>query len=263
MKLWVSSILALVMMVWTSPAAWAGGHETETVPTVLVTGANRGIGFEFTKQYAERGWNVIATARKPSKADDLKALAKQYPRISIETLDVTKHKQIDRLAKKYEGQPIDILINNAGIGGGGQNQFFGKLKYDVFEDVMEVNALGPIKMAEAFLPHIEAGTQKKIMTVSSSQGSITQVNVGMLYFYRASKSALNMMMRNLSFGLKGRGITVGMVAPGATDTDFMKGVKIPLGKPSERVAGMITVIDNMSIETTGSFIEWTGDELPW
>ena len=263
MRIWVSSVLAMILMFAGNAPAWAGGHETQAVPTVLVTGANRGIGFEFTKQYAERGWNVIATARKPGKADDLKALAEQYQTITIETLDVTMHKQIDRLAKKYEGQAIDILINNAGIGGGGENQLFGKLKYDVFEDVMAVNALGPIKMAEAFLPHVEASTQKKIMTVSSSQGSITQVNVGMLYFYRASKSALNMMMRNLSFGLKGRGITVGMVAPGATDTDFMKGVKIPLGKPSERVAGMIQAIDTMTIETTGGFIEWTGDELPW
>jgi len=263
MRLWVSSILTMAMMIFVAPVVQAGGHETQVTPTVLVTGANRGIGFEFTKQYAERGWNVIATARKPSKADDLKALADQYDGIQIETLDVTKDKQIERLAKKYEGQPIDILINNAGIGGGGENQFFGRLKYDVFEDVMDVNALGPIKMAEAFLPHIESSTQKKIITVSSSQGSITQVNVGMLYFYRASKSALNMMMRNLSFQLKGRGITVGMVAPGATDTDFMKGVKIPLGKPSERVAGMIAVIDDMNVENTGSFIEWTGNELPW
>jgi len=263
MRLWVSSVLTTAMIICAAPAVWAGGHETQVTPTVLVTGANRGIGFEFAKQYAERGWNVIATARKPSKADDLKALADQYDGITIETLDVTKDKQIERLAKKYEGQPIDILINNAGIGGGGENQFFGRLKYDVFEDVMAVNALGPIKMAEAFLPHVETSTQKKIMTVSSSQGSVTQVNVGMLYFYRASKSAVNMMMRNLSFQLKGRGITVGMVAPGATDTDFMKGVKIPLGKPSERVAGMIAVIDDMDIEKTGSFIEWTGNELPW
>lgn len=237
--------------------------DSSASPTVLITGSNRGIGYEFARQYAERGWRVIATSRKPAQATSLKELQIDYPNVVMEQLDVTDHDSIDALAAKYEGQPIDILVNNAGISGGGENQIFGKLNYDVFQGVMDVNVMGPLKMAEAFLANVEASEHKKIMTVSSSQGSITQVKVPMLYFYRASKTALNMTMRNLAIQLKGKGVIVGMVAPGATKTDFMKGLKIPLGDPKDRVGGMITVIDDFTLENTGAFIEWTGEELPW
>ena len=237
--------------------------QAQAEPTVLITGANRGIGFEFARQYAERGWNIIATARRPDEATDLKVLKQEYPSIAIEQLDVMDHASIDSLAAKYAGYPIDILLNNAGIGGGGENQFFGRLNYDVFDDVMTTNVIGPLKMAEAFIDNVRASEQKKIITVSSSQGSITQVRVGMLYFYRGSKTALNMVMTVLSHQLEPEGITVGMVAPGATDTDFMKGVRIPLGKPEDRVRGMIGTIDNMNIENTGIFIEYDNEIIPW
>ena len=131
---------------------------------VLITGSNRGIGLEFTKQYLERGWTVIATARKPEKAEDLKQLGIQYPdRLSIHQLDVTDNERIDELAKELEDQPIDLLLNNAGISGYIPDQIFGRLDYDSFEQVLAVNTVAPLKMAEAFYPHIKSSNLKKIV----------------------------------------------------------------------------------------------------
>jgi NAD(P)-dependent dehydrogenase (short-subunit alcohol dehydrogenase family) len=233
--------------------------------TVLVTGASRGLGYEFAKQYAARGYTVIATARDPEKAEQLVALAKANKNVRLEKLDVTEGESIKALAAKLKGTPIDILVNNAGIGGGGANQVFGKINYEIFEDVMETNVKGPLQISEAFVEHVAASKQKKIMMVSSSQGSIASVKSPSLYFYRASKSALNMITVNMALQLKDRGIIVGMVAPGATDTDFMVEVRgrMPLGKPDERTAGMIKQIDAFTIEKTGKFYEWNGEEIPW
>jgi NAD(P)-dependent dehydrogenase (short-subunit alcohol dehydrogenase family) len=263
LKKLILTSLILLSVVGFAPRI-AHGQESETIaPTVLITGSNRGIGYEFAKQYAARGWTVIATCRKPDEAIALNDIANNHPNMIIEALDVTDLEAIDALAAKYAGKPIDILVNNAGISGGGNNQFFGRLDYEVFQGVMDVNVKGPLKMSEAFLPNVLASDQKKIMTVSSSQGSIGSVNMPMLYFYRASKTAVNMVMRNLAFQLKGRGVTVGLLGPGATDTDFMKGVKMPLGDPVERVAGMMSVIDAMTLDDTGFYREWDNDVIPW
>ncbi len=233
-------------------------------PVVLITGSSRGIGLEFARQYAARGWTVIATARDPDGADLLQALVAEYPNITLETLDVLDHSQVDALAAKYEGQPIDFLINNAGIGGGGDNQVFGRINYEIFDDIMNINVLGPLKVAEAFVDHVAASEHKKLVTITSGQGSIAETR-GLLYFYRASKTGVNMAMRTLSKDVKNRSVIVVLTAPGATDTDFMDEVRgrIPLGPPEERVAGMIDVIDNFTMEETGTFIEWDGRVMPW
>lgn len=251
----------LGMGFWTEDAA----AQTSPAATVLVTGASRGIGIEFVKQYAARGYNVIATARDPAKATDLQAVAAAHKNVRVERLDVMDHASIDALAAKLKGTPIDILINNAGIGGGGANQVFGKINFAVFDEVMKTNVEGPLKISEAFVDHVAASAQKKIMMVSSSQGSIASVRSPSLYFYRASKSALNMVTVNLAKAVKDKGIIVGMVAPGATDTDFMMEVRgrIPLGKPSERTAGMIAQIDAFTMEKSGQFFEWNGEQVPW
>jgi NAD(P)-dependent dehydrogenase (short-subunit alcohol dehydrogenase family) len=232
--------------------------------TVLVTGSNRGIGFEFVKQYAKRGWTVIATARNPEKAEALKALAAKHPNITIDKLDVTKDDEIAALVAKYKGKPIDILINNAGISGGGTKyQLPHNLKYDVLYEVIKVNAVGPLKIAEAFEENVLASRRKMVMSVSSGMGSLTRVEGGFLHFYRTSKAALNMLMRVYAEGVRDKGITVGLLAPGATDTDFMANVPIPKGKPSERVAGMIAAIDKFTHEMSGSFLDWKGETVPW
>lgn len=240
-------------------AAVPAQHRT----TVLITGANRGLGIEFVRQYVPRGWRIIATCRNPAGASALNALAATNNDVMVERLDVADHASVDELAAKLRDQPIDILLNNAGIGGGMENQLFGKLNYEVFHEVMKVNAIGPLKVAEAFIRNVAASPMKKLMTVSSSQGSIASVDMGMLYWYRASKAALNMIMRNLAFALKGRGIIVGLVTPGATDTDFMKGVKIPLRRPEVAAADMIRNIDAFTLEMTGQFLNYDGKIVPW
>jgi NAD(P)-dependent dehydrogenase (short-subunit alcohol dehydrogenase family) len=232
-------------------------------PTVLITGANRGIGLELARGYAQRGWNVIATARKPAEASALREISAAHPRLVIEALDVTKHEQIDALAAKYRGRPIDVLINNAAISGGHQNAKFGSMKYEVYHEVHAVNVIGPMKMAEAFLPSVAASGQKKIINITSGQGSIAKT-WGCCYFYRSSKAALNMMTRNLSLELKPKGITVGLVSPGFVKTGFTPGLDLPqMITPEVSAAAVIKVIDGYDLAKTGTFLEHDGSEWPW
>ncbi|MEO8443634.1 MAG: SDR family oxidoreductase [Gammaproteobacteria bacterium] len=233
-------------------------------PVVLITGANRGIGLEFARRYAGRGCRVLATCRSPSGAAELQALAGKFPSVTVDTLDVLDHAGVDALALKYADLPIDILLNNAGIGGGGDNQLFTRLNYGAFEEVMAVNAVGPIKVCEAFLKHVQASGQKKMITVSSSQGSIGKVDAPRLYWYRASKAAVNMLMANLALQLKSRGITIGLVTPGATDTDFMKGLPKRMLRPvADAVTDMVREIDRFDVSRTGQFVDTSGAILPW
>ena len=240
----------------------------DTRPTVLITGANRGLGFEFSRIYAQQDWRVIATCRRPAAADALNTLAGQHEAVSIEPLDVADHASVDALAARYREVPIDVLLNNAGISGGGaQTQVFGRLQYEVFDDVMRVNAIGPLKMAEAFRDHVRASEQKKIITVSSSQGSIASVRVPMLYWYRSSKSAVNMMMTNLALQLKRRGVIVGLVTPGVTATDFIDDEtkkRIPgIREPAVAAADMVRNIERFTLENTGAFFNYDGEIIPW
>ncbi len=232
-------------------------------PTVLVTGANRGIGLELARQYAERGWKVIATARDPAGAQALAGISAAHPDLMIETLDVTDHGEIDALAAKYRGRPIDILINNAGISGGHENAKFGQMNYDAYYRVHAVNVVGPVKMAEAFLPSVAASRQKKIINITSAQGSIGRT-WGCCYFYRSSKAALNMMMRNIALELKPKGITVGLISPGFVKTGMTPGLNLPMMiTPQESAAAVIDVIDGYDLSKTGTFIEHDGKEIPW
>jgi NAD(P)-dependent dehydrogenase (short-subunit alcohol dehydrogenase family) len=247
-------------------AAWAADEGVETYqPTVLITGANRGIGLAFAREYAARGWHVIGTARQPEEAADLQALVKEHPdKVHVEKLDVRDFAAVDALAAKYAGRPIDVLLHNAGISGGSQTQMLGKMQYDVFEDVLKTNVVAPLKISEAFLKNVEASQQKKIVTVSSSEGSITGATQPRLYFYRSSKAAVNMVMKNLALQLKSRGVTVAMVNPGMTDTDFMKGLpKNLLRPPAEAVRDMMRNIDGLSVANTGSFWEYDGKTIAW
>ena len=242
-------------------------EETSYTPTTLITGANRGIGLEFTRQYLEMGWNVIATARKPGKADQLIDLKEKYPdHLTIQQLDVTDHGRIDELALEIKDQPIDLLLNNAGISGGSSNQLFGNMDYDVYESVLSVNTIGPLKMAEAFYPHVKNSELKKIVSVSSSEGSIGTAfkrGGGRLFFYRSSKTALNMVMVNLAFQLKGRGIAVGMVNPGLTDTDFVSDMPFPMRSAELAVSDMIRNIETISVDNTAAYINYNGKPVPW
>lgn len=267
----VTSLVAGMMV--THPAAAEEGAVTPlpapkmAMTTVLVTGANRGLGLHFTRQYAKRGYRIIATCRKPEQAAELNSMAAANPNILVERLDVVEHTSIDRLARRYQNMPIDILLNNAGIGGGIENQLFGHMDYEVFYEVMAVNAIGPMKICEAFREHVKTSKLRKMITVSSSQGSIASVTMPMLYWYRSSKSAVNMLMTNLALQVKRRGIIVGLVTPGATATDFIakefrKRIK-NIREPEVAVADMIRNIDRFTLDNTGTFFNHDGAIIPW
>jgi NAD(P)-dependent dehydrogenase (short-subunit alcohol dehydrogenase family) len=266
-KSWLCAVVILATGLASTPTAWAADaveFGDDYVPTVLITGSNRGIGLEFVKQYAERGWTVIATARKPAQAEALNALASEHGNIVIEQLDVTDYSRVDELAEIYADTPIDVLLHNAGISGGADTQMFTKMDFDVYAKVLEVNTIAPLKISEAFYPNVRASRDKKIVTVSSSEGSIAGATQPRLYFYRSSKAALNMAMVNLALQLKRRGISVGMVNPGMTDTDFMAGLPKKMLRPTpEAVTDMMRNIDGLTLETTGSFYQYDGTIIPW
>jgi NAD(P)-dependent dehydrogenase (short-subunit alcohol dehydrogenase family) len=234
-------------------------------PTVLITGSSRGIGFEFARQYAAKGWNVIATCRTPETATALNALAAAHDNVTIEQLDVTDHARIDALAAQYVDTPIDVLLNNAGINPGRRNQTFGALDYAIYRQIMEVNAVGPLKMAEAFTDHVAASDQKKIIAVSSGMGSfeVAKRLPGILAPYRSSKAALNMSMHIVAKTVKGKGIMVAILNPGIVDTDQAKGVNAPKMTPEKAIGGMIGVIETLAMEQSGQFITWDGQVTPW
>ena len=238
-------------------------------PTVLITGTSRGIGLEFTRQYAALGWNVIATCRRPHEANELQAIAAEHPNVTIEELDVLRHDMIDALAKKYKEQPIDVLLNVAGFFGDNlqmKGSFYARLNFDLWDLYVHTNAIGPLKMAEAFYGSVAASEQKKIMTISSQQGSIEDSYGPGSYFYRGSKAALNMFMHTLSedVKIKRADIMVGLFSPGLIIDDRTR--NLPLQGKVERaisVAGMIEVIESFTPERSGGFYKWGGETVPW
>ena len=234
--------------------------------TVLITGASRGIGLEFAKRYVQQDWHVIATSRTPSDDDYLQDLARQYDNVRIETLDVTDHAGIDALAAKLKGIAIDVLINNAGISGGRNTQDFGAIDYSVFDDVMAINVLGPLKITEAFLEHVAASDQKKIINISSSEGRLSAVRGSRQPFYRASKSALNMVMKNVSIhpAVKEKGVIIGILTPGFVDTDFTKGLpKQMMIDVETSVSRSMEIIGKYDLEMSGKYFSNTGEEMTW
>ena len=237
--------------------------------TVLVTGANRGIGLELARNYAERGWTVIATARKLEKADALNAIAASHDNVTVEQMDLLDLEGIDALAARLKDVPIDVLLNNAAMLGEPNDQNLGNLDYDLMKRVLNVNVIGTMKMVETFIPQVEKSNQKKIVAITSTQGSITTLRSPGLVFYNTSKTALNMVMKSNSRALKNQGITVALVSPGAVDTDMMNlaldraGVSFKLLTPQASAEAVINVIDQYGLDLTGTFMSHTGTEIPW
>ena len=226
------------------------------MPTVLITGANRGIGLEFARQYAEAGYRVHAACRTPESADALGSLGKG---VKLHALDVTDHGRIEALAAGLKGEAIDIVINNAGIYGAQQE--LGKIDYAAWEEVMRVNTLAPLKMAECFLPHLEAGKMKMIASLTSRMGSIAENDAGGVYIYRSSKAALNAAARSLALDLAPRGITVIVFHPGWVKTDM--GGAGALIDAETSVGGMRAVIAGAGPKDSGRFFNYDGTEVPW
>ncbi len=236
----------------------------------LVTGANRGIGLALVTVLAEKGWRVLATCRDPDHAEELKRLAARHRGVTIDRLDVTDVADLDALASRYRSQPIDVLINNAGILGDPDAQQLGRFDEKTFEEVMRVNAYAPLRVAQAFLDSVAASRQKKIVTLTSRAGSITVVDAESdNYFYRMSKSASNMSMRLLQNAVRSRGILVALISPGPVDTqmnrDWRHGAPASpsLQSPLQSAAAVVKLIEQLSPEETSHPINYDGAPLPW
>jgi NAD(P)-dependent dehydrogenase (short-subunit alcohol dehydrogenase family) len=233
--------------------------------TVLITGSNRGLGLEFAKQYAAAGWTVIATARKPDEAKELKDLAAKNKNVMLEKLDVTDDAGIKALAAKYKGKPVDVLINNAGVLGDTPKQTFGTYDRATFHQVMDTNVFGALAVTEAFKDNVAASEQKKIIGLTSLLGSIQASGPDHTY-YRASKAALAMGLRSAGGNLRKNGVIVGIVAPGVADTDMLKefGYVGPLTvSATTAVEGMRKVIAELTPETSRKPINYDGKAFEW
>ena len=223
----------------------------------MITGANRGIGLEFVRQYAAGGWKVLATCRNPIGLGDL---ARVEGDIEIHGLDVTDPYSIKRLAKDLEGVAIDILLNSAGIFGP-KGYTFDDVDYQEWMKVFETNVFSPLKICTAFLPNVIKSEQKKMITVSSIMGSIGRNTGGGNYIYKSSKAALNQVMKCLTNDLTDQHIAICVVHPGWVQTD-MGGESADI-TAEVSVAGMLRVVEDLTFESTGRFYNYDGSELPW
>ena len=232
---------------------------TNKQPTVVVTGANRGIGLELVSQYLADDWQVYGCCRRPELATQLAGLASNSA-LSIQQLDVGNPGSVKKLALALSEQSIDLLINNAGIYGG-ERQSFGDIDYAQWTRVLEVTTLGPYRVSTALANPVGNSEQRLIVNVSSAMGSIERYTTGGHYIYRSSKAALNMVTVNLAHDLRSRGITVLSVHPGWVRTD-MGGSSADISTQTS-AAGLRQLISNATIKDSGRFFSWDGSALPW
>jgi len=231
-------------------------------PTVLVTGSNRGIGLEFVRQYAAKGWNVIATTRRPNQAKALQSLARSDSNITVELLDVTSGEHLATLVEKYRGQPIDVLINNAGVSGDfqGPGQSLGTLDYTTVDTFMSVNAIGPLRVTEAFYENVRLGDQKKVIAITALLGvhSFGYGGFSGAYWYKVSKAAMNAAVYNLAQDAKKDGITVALLTPGEVAVEKVIDPGPNFITPEVSIRGMIDVIEHLAAEDAGTIIRYNG-----
>ena len=258
------AVLSLIAVI--APATAAKVRDPAS-PTILLTGSNRGVGLALATEFAAQGWNVIATTRTPQKATELKALAAANPKVIIEQLDVTDVRQIGKLAAKYQGVPIDVLFNNAGwLGTPIENQQLGSFDQELFNEVMNTNVYGPLKLSEAFVANVEASQQKKIIGMTSGLGSLTLMGrMSRFYYYQMSKAAMNMGMRAMRNDLQGRGIIVALVAPGMVETDLLadSGYSGKALKPAESAASLYKLVAELTLQDKGVPVNVDGKPIPW
>jgi NAD(P)-dependent dehydrogenase (short-subunit alcohol dehydrogenase family) len=227
--------------------------------TVLVTGANRGIGLEFVRQYARDGAKVLACAREPDKATELKELASKHRQIETRALDTSDFKSCAALEQQLVGEVIDILINNAGYYGP-KRQSADDMDFEGWAYTLAVNTMGPLALSQALHENLKGGREKKLVTITSGMASTATTEGGALA-YRASKAAVNNVMRNLSVDWRKDGIIVAVLSPGWVRTD-MGGAGAPTS-PEQSVSGMRKVIAGITPADSGKFLTWQGQERPW
>ena len=236
------------------------------MPSILITGANRGLGLELARQYVAAGWRVHACCRGPSAAKDLARLAGESGgKLSVHPMEVTKPAEIKSAASALKGQKIDVLFNNAGVLGGPIDQTgpmsFGSIDYAMWEETLRVNTLAPMRVAEAFVDHVAASERKLMVFMSTHMSSIGELASGGYYQYRSSKAALNLVVKALSLDLKPKGIRTLAVHPGWVATD-MGGSSAPI-KPADSIKGLRQVIEGYRKDETGMFYNYDGKQFGW
>lgn len=234
------------------------GRSMQYDNTLLITGANRGIGLEYVRQYAAEGWHVIACCRAPEQADALQLLAKQHANIEVCALDVADFDQIEALGRKLVDQPIQLLINNAGIY---PESSFRSIDYAKWVDAFKVNTMSTMKLAEVFIPQLVKAGNAKLVAMTSKMGSIDDNTSGGEYLYRSSKTALNMVMKSLSLDLNKYGVSVAVLHPGWVRTDM--GGPNGLIDAETSVQGLRKVIGTLSLDNSGEFYAYDGKEIAW
>jgi NAD(P)-dependent dehydrogenase (short-subunit alcohol dehydrogenase family) len=231
------------------------------MPSAFITEANRGLGFEFARQYLTGGWQVYAACRDPDSATELHRLADASgDKLQIVALDVTHPANVKSAAAELDGGAIDLLLNNAGVGGA-RGQTVGNIDYKAWAKVLEVNTMGPLRVSEAFVEHVARSERKLIVTLTSGMGSIADNASGGAFAYRSSKAAVNMVMRSLAIDLAPRGITCVVVNPGWVQTD-MGGPHATL-TPAESVSRLRRLIDSLGPAQSGKFFNHDGREYAW
>jgi NAD(P)-dependent dehydrogenase (short-subunit alcohol dehydrogenase family) len=229
--------------------------------SILITGANRGLGLEFCRQYSEQGWRVFACCRQPDSATELQTLAAQWANLTVHTLEVSNFQQIDQLAAQLSSEPLDVLLSNEGVYVDNKEHGFGALDYAAWQETLHINTIAPVKLAEAFLPHLLKAQHPQIVAISSLMGSIADNSSGGSLLYRSSKAGLNAAMKSLAIDLRQQNIAVLILHPGWVKTD-MGGEGAPTS-PRESITGMRRVISEFTLKQSGSFLNFKGDLLPW
>lgn len=230
--------------------------------SILITGANRGIGLALTRQYAQSGWRVYACCRSPENAHELnKIVSEANGQVSIHVLDICNDLQRDSLAAQLRDTPIDILFNNAGIYGDWDYQGFGRTDTAEWQQVFLTNVIAPMKMMEAFAGSVAASEHKVIANMTSKMGSMTDNGSGGSYLYRSGKAALNAVSVSAARDLKQQGITVVVLHPGWVRTE-MGG---PHGELSTEACAMALQrnLSTLTPEDSGRFIDIDGSTIPW
>jgi len=248
-------IMLCMSLLFGSGAAYSESNSQ----TVLITGANRGIGFEFVKQYSAGGYQVIATCRNPDKADELNAFAAEHDNVTVERLDLVDLEGIDALAGKYAGQPIDVLVNNAALmRGPDQGQSFGSIDYEWFDEWYHTNTRGPLKVSEAFWPNVQASDNGLVASLTTGQGQHGIPIAGFSY-YKSSKAAIDNLFIDVARRGKKDGVRVITISPGRVPThggELQKGMV----KIEDSIAGMINVFEDFTIEQNGRSYRHDGSE---
>ena len=226
--------------------------------TILVTGANKGVGLELTKRYAARGDQVLACCRNPDAATELNAIGDNVEVLGVQISDGAS---VAALAETIGDRPIDVLINNAGMAGPAPEKQSGtEMDFDGWAETFVVNTMAPLRVLQTFRENLKGGTDPKAVTITSQMGAL-DLNWPLMYAYCSSKAAVNKVMRMMSAELAGDGIAVVLIHPGFVKTD-MGGPNAEIS-PEESATGIVDVVDNTSMETTGTFMKWNGEPHNW